>query len=179
MGPALLMSETRACLRTLAQAHCDVGEILTHANRVLAADTADFHFVTLAMVRLDPETGDIVYASAGQRGYVLHPAGNVTVLDSTSIPLGVEPETVVSTAPPLVLRPGDIMTFFTDGLFEAESPGRVRFGVGRALDVIRSERDKPARQIVDAIHDEVTGFCRHSASQDDITIVIVKTLVKE
>ena len=36
MGPALLMSETRACLRTLAQTHCDVGEILTRANRVLA-----------------------------------------------------------------------------------------------------------------------------------------------
>ena len=48
MGPALLMSETRACLRTLAQVHSDVGEILTRTNRVLAMDTADFHFVTLA-----------------------------------------------------------------------------------------------------------------------------------
>ena len=54
MGPALLMSETRACLRTLALSHCDVGEILTRANRVLAVDTHDFHFVTLALVRLDP-----------------------------------------------------------------------------------------------------------------------------
>ncbi len=32
----------------------DVGEILTRANRMLAADTHDFHFVTLAMARLDP-----------------------------------------------------------------------------------------------------------------------------
>ena len=55
MGPALLMSETRAYLRTLAQIHGDVGEILTRANRLLAADASDFHFVTLAMARLDPQ----------------------------------------------------------------------------------------------------------------------------
>jgi serine phosphatase RsbU (regulator of sigma subunit) len=176
MGPALLMSETRACLRTLAQAHCDVGEILTRANRVLAVDTGDFHFVTLALARLDPRSQSVEYASAGQRGYVLHAAGNVTVLDSTSIPLGIEPDTLVAAAPPLVLRAGDIMTFFTDGLPEAESPGRVRFGVGRALEAIRSERDQPARQIIDAIHDELGGFCRHQPQQDDITVVIVKTL---
>lgn len=176
MGPALLMSETRACLRMLAQASSDVGEILTRANRVLVMDTADFHFVTLALVRLDPRDRTIVYASTGQRGYVLHAAGNVTILDSTSIPLGVEADTVVAAAPPLILQPGDIMTFFTDGLFEAESPGRVRFGVGRALEAIRSERGKPSEQIVKTLREEMLGFCRQQPQQDDITIVIVKTL---
>ncbi len=176
MGPALLMSETRACLRTLAQSQCDVGEILTRANRVLAVDTGDFHFVTLALVRLDPRDRSIVYASAGQRGYVLHAAGPMTVLDSTSIPLGVEAETVVPSAASMILQPGDIMTFFTDGLTEVESSGRVRFGVGRALEVIRSERDNPARQIIHALYDEILGFCRNQPHQDDITVVIVKTL---
>ena len=107
-----------------------MGEILTRCNRVLAVDTADFHFVTLALIRLDAQTRCVNYASAGQRGYVLHAAGNVTVLDSTSIPLGVEAETLIVAAPPLNLQPGDIMTFFTDGVFEAESSGMVRFGVG-------------------------------------------------
>jgi serine phosphatase RsbU (regulator of sigma subunit) len=36
MGPALVMAETRSCLRTLAQSHDDVGEMLTRANRLLA-----------------------------------------------------------------------------------------------------------------------------------------------
>ena len=90
MGPALLMSETRACLRTLAQIHGDVGEILTRANRLLAADTSDFHFVTLAMARLDPRDRSMVYASAGQRGYLLHAGPERHDLDSTSLPLGVD-----------------------------------------------------------------------------------------
>jgi len=174
MGPALLMSETRACLRTLAQASGDVGEILTRANRVLAADTSDFHFVTLAMARLDPRTKSMVYASAGQRGYLLHAGVDVTILDSTSLPLGVRPDTVVPAAAPITLRPGELFTFFTDGVVEAESPGRVRFGVARALQAIRSERDKPAQEIIQVLHNEVLGFCRNQPPSDDITIVIAK-----
>ncbi len=57
---------------------------------------------------------------------------------------------------------------------EAESPGRVRFGVARALQMIRSERDKPAAEIIEALHQQVLGFCRSQPPSDDITIVVVK-----
>ncbi|MEN6452350.1 MAG: SpoIIE family protein phosphatase, partial [Thermoguttaceae bacterium] len=174
MGPALLMSETRACLRTLAQIHGDVGEILTRANRLLAADSGDFHFVTLALARLDPRDRSMVYASAGQRGYLLHAGVDVTILDSTSLPLGVRADTVVPATSPIMLKPGELMTFFTDGVVEAESRGRVRFGVARALQVIRSERDRPAAEIIESLHQQVLGFCRGQPPQDDVTVVVVK-----
>jgi len=176
MGPALLMSETRACLRTLAQVYFDVGEILTRANNVLAADTHDFHFVTLAMARIEPRTRTLVYASAGQRGYLLHSGKEVTTLDSTSLPLGVQENTVVLTAPPLTLLPGEIVTFFTDGVFEAESPGKVRFGSQRALEVIRSERSQPAESIIATLRREIGGFTRHRPQRDDITVVVIKVV---
>ncbi len=176
MGPALLMSETRACLRTLTQAYYDVGDILTRANRVLAADTDDFHFVTLAMVRLDPRTKGMVYASAGQRGYLVHHGDDLMVLDSTSLPLGVQEHTVVPTAPPVILQPGELVVFFTDGVFEAESPGRKRYGAERALDVIRTLREQPAEEIVAALYDDIKGFCSFRPQADDITIVVVKVL---
>jgi serine phosphatase RsbU (regulator of sigma subunit) len=176
MGPALLMSETRACLRTLAQQCSDVGDILTRANRVLAADTADFHFVTLSMARLDPQSRELIHAGAGQRGYLLHRGHDVTLLDSTSVPLGVDKETVVPSGPMHTLQPGEIVTFFTDGIPEAESPGRVRLGVQRVLETIRSVRDRSARGIVQALHQEIVGFCRHEPQRDDMTMVLVKVL---
>jgi sigma-B regulation protein RsbU (phosphoserine phosphatase) len=176
MGPALLMSETRACLRTLAQGCNDVGEILTRTNRVLAADTSDFHFITLALARLDPRQHSLVYASAGQRGYLLHPGYDVTILDSTSLPLGVREDTRVPASAPLSLHPGDLITFFTDGVVEAESPGRVRFGFSRALEVIRSEREKPAQEIIESLYREICGFVRNQPQRDDITVVVVKVL---
>ena len=116
----------------------------------------------------------MVYASAGQRGYLLQSGIDATILDSTSLPLGVSPDTVVPATAPIVLRPGDLLTFFTDGVAEAESPGGVRFGVARALQTIRSERDKPAKEIIDTLHDAVLGFCRNQPPSDDITIVVAK-----
>ncbi|HYW78807.1 MAG TPA: SpoIIE family protein phosphatase [Thermoguttaceae bacterium] len=178
MGPALLMSETRACLRTLTQAYFDVGDILTRANQVLAADTGDSLFVTLALARLNPLKRTLVYASCGQQGYLLgcdtYGDAATTVLESTSQPLGIDIDMIVPKAPPLNLQSGEIITFFTDGVFEAESPGRVRFGAKRALEVIRSERERPAREIVDAVYQEIAGFSRYRQQRDDITIVIVK-----
>ena len=112
MGPALVMSETRACLRTLAQGHSDVGEILTRANSVLAADSSELHFVTLAMARLDPQDRTMVYASAGQRGYLLHPGFDVTILDSTSLPLGIREDTVVPSSQVYKLQSGDLIDVF-------------------------------------------------------------------
>jgi len=176
MGPALLMSEPRACLRTLAQMHTDVGEILTRANRLLAADASDFHFVTLALVCLDPRDRTMIYASAGHRGYLLRSGVEATVLDSTSLPLGVRPDTLVPASGPIVLQPGELIVFFTDGAVEAESPGRVRFGVARALQVVRAERQRPAAEIVAALHEEIVGFCRGQPLGDDVTIVVVKVL---
>ncbi len=174
MGPALLMSETRACLRTLAQSGSDPGDILTRTNRVLAADTGDFHFVTLAMVRIDPMERTMAYASAGQRGYLFHVDGQVSILDSTALPLGVRADTIVPCCSERVLVPGELLTFFTDGVVEAESPGRVRFGYPRVLEVIRSERERPAADIVAAMRHELHDFARGMPQRDDMTIVVVR-----
>ena len=142
MGPALVMAETRACLRTLAQSHDNVGEMLTRANRLLVRDTDDLHFVTLALARLEPKTRRMTYASAGQRGYLFNRGGNVRVLDATSAPLGIEKEMCVPVAPPVNLEAGQLLVFFTDGVVEAESHGHVRFGAHRAVQLIQQRAGK-------------------------------------
>ena len=64
-GPALLMAATRAYLRALALTNARVGDILSLANRALAADVDDGRFVTLFLARLDPAARTLVYANAG------------------------------------------------------------------------------------------------------------------
>jgi serine phosphatase RsbU (regulator of sigma subunit) len=174
MGSALLMAETRACLRTLALVHAEVGEILTRANRLLAADTRDLHFVTVFLARFDSSARLLAYAGAGQRGYLLDPAGRTIVLESTGLPLGVSEEALIPAASPLALERGQVFAFFTDGLTEAESPGHARFGAARAMELIRTERNNSAQGIVEALYDELRGFTRQQPLRDDVTMVIVK-----
>ena len=176
MGPALLMAETRAVLRALVDVYNDPGEILTRANRVLAGDTDDSHFVTLTLAALDPVARSLGYASAGQRGYLLDRDGHASILDSTSLPLGINEELTVPGAPSVPLESGQIIALFTDGVVEAESPSMGRFGAQRALEFIHEQRHLPAAEIVKSLHQRIVEFCCHRPQADDITIVLIKVV---
>ena len=148
MGPALLMSETRACLRTLALGFSDVGEILTRANQMLSADTHDFHFVTLALARLDPARREVVYGSAGQRSYLLARRPQRDRAGQHEPAAGGRCRDLRAGGPAAGVAAGDVLLLLTDGVVEAESANRQRFGVGRTLEAIQG-LPRPARQADD------------------------------
>jgi serine phosphatase RsbU (regulator of sigma subunit) len=176
-GPALLMAEARAYLRALAWTHSDVCEILTLANRLLADDVGDDHFVTLFFGRLDPRTRSFVYCSAGHPdGWILNAAGEVKQrLESTGYPLGIERDTVYRIGPAVTLDPGDLVFLLTDGVFESRLGDRP-YGIERALEAIRDSRHLHAQRIIESLYDSICEFCRVNKPTDDITAVVIKVL---
>lgn len=176
IGPALLMAETRAYLRILARNRDDVGEILTRANRVLAEDVGSERFVTMLLVQIDPTTRSIVYASAGHStGYVLNAAGIVRAeLKRTGKPLGILPDTEYKSASPLILTPGEIVLLLTDGIEEAMNAEDEFFGAENTLKVLRENRHRPAKDIVEALYEAVRQFSGEGEQADDFTAVILK-----
>ncbi len=176
IGPALLMAATRAYLRALALTNARVGDILTLANRALAADVNEGRFVTLIMARLDPDARTLVYVNAGHPpGYVLRPDGSVrTVLSSTGLPLGILDDAEFPEAEAVALEPGDLVLLLTDGIIEAVGPDRTLFGPDRAIDVVRAHRDEPAGRIVEALHRAVRDFAGRDDLGDDVTSVVIK-----
>jgi phosphoserine phosphatase RsbU/P len=62
---ALLMSATRGMLRSLAEAACTPGEVLTKLNRLLVEDFPAGRFVTMVYVVLDPAKRTLTFANAG------------------------------------------------------------------------------------------------------------------
>jgi sigma-B regulation protein RsbU (phosphoserine phosphatase) len=178
VGPALLMAETRAYLRILATRREDVGEILTRANFILAEDMGGERFITLFLARIDPKNRELVYASAGHpAGYVLNPAGDIkATLKRTGLPLGMRADTEYKGASPILLDPGDLVLLLTDGLEEASAPDDSLFGVERVLEVVRSNREKPARQMVEALYESARQFAQNAPQLDDITAIVIKAV---
>ena len=173
LGPALVMSQTRAYLQALLPLGLDVGELATRLNDFLLADHQEARFVTLFLAQLDPRDGSFCYASAGHRCYVLGPGDEVEFLDATSVPLGILPGFVPS-APMRTLRPGQVVLFPTDGVEDTESPQGVPFGVERALDVVRANRHRSAAEIVESLYRSARSFAQDAPQQDDITAVVLK-----
>lgn len=174
MGPALLMAETRASLRTLAGNYSEPSELLTQANRVLTSSNAETRFVTLILAAIEPKQRRLVYASAGQRGYLMTPAGEWNQLESTGLPLGVKADAQFPQVTLPTMSPGTIIAFFTDGLYEMESPAGDRFGIDRALDLILDNRNRSALNLVELLHAAGDRFRFPHGRDDDITIVIIK-----
>jgi phosphoserine phosphatase RsbU/P len=175
-GPALLMAATRAYLRALALTNARVGDILSLANRALAADVDDGRFVTLFLGRLDPVARTLVYVSAGHpSGYVVGHDGSIReVLGSTGVPLGLTDEADFPEAQTVALETGDHVLLLTDGIIEAVGSDRSFFGADRAIDVLRARLGESPAQIVEALHRAVRQFAGNSDLADDVTSLVIK-----
>jgi phosphoserine phosphatase len=133
-------------------------------------------FITLFLGRLDPKTREFIYASAGHpAGYVLDAAGKVqAVLKRTGIPLGMRADTEYAPAPGLILQPGSLVLVLTDGIEETSRPDESLFGMERILEVVRENRARPARDIVQCLYEKARSFADGTPQTDDITAIVIK-----
>jgi sigma-B regulation protein RsbU (phosphoserine phosphatase) len=175
-GPALIMASVRRTLRTLAMTHKDPGKILTLVNEAVYEDTDQF--MTMFFVRLNPSTRELVYAAAGHAAYLFDSGGSLfSRLDKGSLPLGIRSDTAYSSyAGPVVLQPGHRLMLLTDGFEEAWSPDDKMFGLDAVFDLVRAQREKSARELIDAMSFTVRAFCQPARPRDDMTAVVVRAL---
>jgi phosphoserine phosphatase RsbU/P len=176
LGPALLMASTQAFLRSSAEVCDDIGEILGRVNRCLS-DVAEQHrFVTVFLGRLDPDVRTFAYSSAGHpTGFVLDRSGAVkSRLESTSLPLGIDPDASFPLGGVVSLDAGDTILLLTDGILEAQSPAGDVFGINRVLETVRAAKAADAAEIIDRLFQAVRTFCGPEKPVDDITAVVIR-----
>lgn len=174
IGPAILVGETHAYFRALSQTYPDVEFMLRQINRLLVQDTNQVRLISLFFLRLNPIRRSFVYAGAGHQAHWLHASGEVTTLERRAIPLGIDRDAEFLCSPPKTVKPNDIVLMTTDGIAETANERGEQFGESRMLDVVRANRELPARDIIMALYDSVRQFGAHEQQHDDVTIVIVK-----
>jgi sigma-B regulation protein RsbU (phosphoserine phosphatase) len=74
------------------------------------------------------------------------------------------------------MEKGDVLVLFSDGVTEAVSPAGEDFGEVRLAELVGMMREKPAAEIVEAIHVAVATFTEGAPAADDITVVIARRL---
>jgi serine phosphatase RsbU (regulator of sigma subunit)/anti-sigma regulatory factor (Ser/Thr protein kinase) len=171
---ALVMATTRSMLRAVAtQPARAPGLTLAQVNGLLCADLPPGMFVTCFYAILDPATGRLRYANAGQDlPYVRRADGSVSELWARGMPLGLmngmayeERETT--------LAPGDELLCYSDGLVEAHSPVREMFGFPRLMALLSGYSSSAPP--IDFLLNELAGFTGPEWEQeDDITLLTLQ-----
>lgn len=173
-GPALLATEACSYLRVLAATRSDVGEILTHLNKLLLKDIEDGYFVTLFLGRLNPADRSFVFASAGHESHLLGTNGEVTKLAATGLPLGISADWDIATGQSITLQAPQCILFLTDGILEETDGNGSCYGIQRALDLVQVNRGRPACEIVDELLRAAAAFSGDAPPSDDMTAVILR-----
>jgi sigma-B regulation protein RsbU (phosphoserine phosphatase) len=177
VAAALLMATARGILRSRAAESGSLGDLLTHVNLQLEADTGGERFMTMILLVVDVHRGLIRWASAGHDEPIVYDpdADRFAELPAINgLPLGVMDDSTYEEASLDGLAPGRILLVGTDGIWETRCPEGVEFGKDRLREVIRAHRDAPSQQIADAITAALLDYRGEGHQDDDITFVLVK-----
>jgi phosphoserine phosphatase RsbU/P len=165
---ALLMSATRGILRSLAEAACTPGEVLTKLNRLLVEDFPAGRFVTMVYAVLDPTKRTLTFANAGHLPPLLVTGTSAQFLDvERGIPLGLGPGDFSEVEVNLPM--GSRLVFYSDGITEAENQKDEEYGLARLQEHF-SRMDASAEGLLD----DVRSFANGSGLHDDASVILVK-----
>jgi sigma-B regulation protein RsbU (phosphoserine phosphatase) len=168
MPAALLMSATRAVLRSLARVHVSPAETLSTLNRTLVEDFPSGKFVTMIYGLLDAPSREITLASAGHpRPLLVNGQCSFVEMDA-GLPLGLR----LSSYPEhkLTLEPGTSMLLYTDGITEAMTDTFEEFGPSRLVNHFLQPH-----ACVESLIEEIQNFGSRCSFTDDATALLIRS----
>jgi len=173
---ALLMATFQASLRTLAEAHTSLLELVEGLNRYACAHSlGGRRFTTAFFAELEPETGVLSYVRAGHNApFIRRASGSLERLEAGDLPLGIDAGARF-TCGAATMAARDLLVIFTDGLIEAVNDADQEFGESRLLDVLKSSDAAGAQATLKNLLSAVDAFVGHTRQHDDITCLLLRT----
>jgi serine phosphatase RsbU (regulator of sigma subunit) len=173
---SLLMSSLQARVHVLFEEADELARKIGRLNKAICANCPDNRFITFFMTVIDPATGSLVYTNAGHNPPLLvRASGGFDKLSGGGVILGILPlavykETAAS------MQSGDVLVLFSDGVTEAANPQDEDFGEERLGELVAKLRDKPAKEIIEAVEAAVIEFTQGAPPADDITVVVARKI---
>lgn len=171
---AVTQAMTKSALASLVgRGERTPAEVLGRADRVLRAAGPTRNFTTLALLRLNPRTGEALLANAGHPYPLLASGSEVAEIALPGFPLGVGPRREYEDRP-LAIPPGGVLVFASDGLFEAVDRNGALYGYERPREVLQNAAGRSAEKILEAFLDDWRRHLRGERPLDDTTLVVIR-----
>ena len=172
-GAALLMTVLRAAVRG-HWAEGSVEEAVVRINSTVCQNVTAGKYITFFVGRLDPASGRIRYVNAGHNPPVLVRQGRPPeTLTFGGMVLGMF-DPIPYQEGEAVIRHGEALLVFSDGVTETWSPEDEEFAEDRLLEVASVHLEKDARGLHDAILRAVDAFAAGRKPADDRTLIVIK-----
>jgi serine phosphatase RsbU (regulator of sigma subunit) len=176
-GPraALISAALRTLLDEIAGQLPDPLAFLRHLNARLADDLPEEMFITMFYGRLDLNSGELQYASAGHDPPLLCRGERIESLEPTAPALGMVPDLCGCTER-VTLQPGETLVLYTDGLTTARHPSGDRVGEERVAECLQEyAHSGNTRHPAELIAELIGLACSPDAApEDDVAVIALR-----
>ena len=174
---AMIMSAVRGAIRTQAideptMTESGATELVSRLNRALCGITCSHQFMSLCYGIFDAAKRTFAYSNAGHPVPLLIRNGQIHMLESHGLLLGVVPDAQYQSGV-VQLSPGDLLLLYSDGITEALSSTHELFKWEGIYDTARELRHESAAKVLDAIWNRVEKH-QGGAGGDDRTLLVLK-----
>lgn len=174
LAAAPMISNVQSSLRTAASfAANDAAAVLDAVNRQVHASSRADRYATLFFGVFDEATRVLRYVNAGHnQPLVIRADGSVIRLEPSGLPVGIFSDSTYEEGK-IVLRAGDLIVAYTDGIVEAFNAVGEDWGVQGLLNAVAKCDGRTPDEIVDAIFASLDDFS-HDCQTDDATILVAR-----
>lgn len=177
VAAALLMANLQGSIHNRPDISiADLPTLLSSLNLHLYKHTEPDRYASLFFGCYNDYSRTLAYVNCGHSPALLvRPQGEMTRLDATATVLGLFPRWECSVRQ-VLLRPGDVLSIFTDGLTETTAPGGDEFGEACLMQLLQRCAARSSQEILDDIEQALQNFRQSEHVQDDLTLLIARSL---
>jgi serine phosphatase RsbU (regulator of sigma subunit) len=180
ISAAILMAVVHGAFHggELKAAGGDVARWMKHLNEMLVQRSAGNRFVTLFCGAFDARTATVTYVNGGHPSPLLFRAGDGPPrgperLETGGPVVGLLPDASFQEGRAVVRR-GDVILIYSDGVTEATNRTNSEFGVERLSTIVAHERDGGLRNACDRVLEAVRTFAGRAEPEDDQTVMVLR-----
>lgn len=172
---ALFMARTKTLIETIATHNIKSNEILNVVNQNLSVNNESMMFVTLVCAILTVDTGEVVYTVAGHNPPILIPKNEPPeYLPNTGDTAMGMYDDIQYKSSKLILKPGDSIFLYTDGVTEAFNAQHQEYSEERLINDIINFSDNNVKDLTNNILTKVNNFSGSIPQSDDIAIITLQ-----
>ncbi|HEX6771563.1 MAG TPA: SpoIIE family protein phosphatase [Acidobacteriaceae bacterium] len=174
ISAALLMASLRASLRGMTMdGPADLAVLISRVNRLVYESSATNRYATFFFGIYQPANRLLRYVNAGHNPPYVVRKNEVHALDGGGPVIGLLPDAIYEECR-LLLKPGDLLLAYTDGISEALNLQDQEWGEERMLAAARAHLPENASTILRHIVNEADRFASTAPQHDDMTLLLMK-----
>jgi sigma-B regulation protein RsbU (phosphoserine phosphatase) len=147
-------------------------QTVDHINKVLTRRQIDARYATLFYGQLSAD-GQLRFCNAGHNPPLVYGVDGLRRIESGGMPVGMF-ELAPYSGDQILLKPGDIMMLYSDGVTEAQNLAGEEFGEARLVAVMERHSRGTADVILEQTINAVKEFAHGAEQYDDVTALVVK-----